>query len=86
FDLVQAPLSELIHSFHSLTNDDTNEPTEPTNPAELDVPTSIVHNVDLYATETEDVPETASKFIEEDKLVSKFWADKVQEEDEIISE
>ncbi|KOM49365.1 hypothetical protein LR48_Vigan08g019200 [Vigna angularis] len=33
FDLVQAPLSELIHSFHSLTNDDTNEPTEPTNPA-----------------------------------------------------
>ncbi|WVZ04462.1 hypothetical protein V8G54_025268, partial [Vigna mungo] len=86
FDLLQAPLSELINSFHSLANDDTNEPNEPTDPAELDVPTSIVHNVDLYATETEDVPETAYKFIEEDKLVSKFWADKVQEEDEIISE
>lgn len=52
FDLLQAPLSELINSFHSLANDDTNEPTEPTDPAELDVPTSIVHNVDLYATET----------------------------------
>lgn len=84
--LDEPPLSELNYNFHSLANDDTNEPTEPADPAELNVPTSIVHNVDLYATETEDVPETASKFVEEDKLVSKLWADKVQEEDETISE